>query len=361
MATRSQTLIVYCCDDDRDGNHVINSIPESLIGLISRHVASEHSSRVITCVYDSEKASYHQFSSALGAKLDSNGISYILAPLGCRNHLALISVEGMTCNSCVKLIETTLGASGGVNGVKVSLQSKEAFVQFDPHVTNADTISTAIYDMGFDTIIKKVYTPAPQHSGRRHDSEDVFVEVAIPDVTPSPGEERSEVGVTTCIGVEGMVCKSCVDNIETNVSKVDGVYNVKVSLDEKNAKIIYDPKLLDPNKLAAKIDDLGFEATVSDSSVCVVERSKSPEQGVLRTCYVGIDGMTCKSCVHLIESTLGDKEGVVSVQVSLALKEGTIEYNDALITRDGVTMAIDDMGFIVTYVRGEPASVCVLP
>ena len=352
MADHRHTIVV-CCVGEKDGKDVIKWIPESLVGS---QVSQEPDSRIITCVFDGETASGDHFSTALKAELDPCGVSYVLAALNSANHLALISVEGMTCNSCVKLIETTLGASGGVNGVKVSLQSKEAFVQFDPHVTNADTINTAIYDMGFDTSIKKVYTPAPQPSGSRHDSEDVFVEVVIPDVTPSPGKERSEVGVTTCIGVEGMVCKSCVNNIETNISKVDGVYDVKVSLDEKNARITYDPKLLDPKKLAAKIDDLGFEAKVDDSSVHVVERSKSPEQGVLKTCYVGIDGMTCKSCVHLIESTLGDKEGVVSVQVSLALKEGTIEYNDALITRDGVTTAIDDMGFIVTYVTGEQPS-----
>ena len=156
MAARSQALItVYCCKDD--GNSVINYIPESLEGLASRRVTSEHSSRVITCVYDAEVISGIQFSRLLRAELDSNGIMYILALLGCRNHLALISVEGMICNSCVELIENTLSSSGGINGVKVSLQSKEAFVQFDPMVTDADTINTAIYNMGFDTSIKKVY------------------------------------------------------------------------------------------------------------------------------------------------------------------------------------------------------------
>ena len=156
MAARSQTLIaVYCCEDD--GNRVINYIPENLEGLTSRRVTSEHSSRVITCVYDAEIVPGGQLSSTLKAERDSNGISYILALLGCRNNLALISVEGMTCNSCVELIENTLGSSGGINGVKVSLQIKEAFIQFDPVVTNADAINTAIYDMGFDTSIKKVY------------------------------------------------------------------------------------------------------------------------------------------------------------------------------------------------------------
>ena len=155
MAARSQTLVaVYCCGDD-DGNRVINYIPESLKGLASRRVTSEHSSRLISCVYDAEIVSGDQFSTALKAELDSNGVSYILALLGCRNHLALISVEGMTCNSCVELIEDNIGDR--VNSVKVSLQCKEAFVQFDPVVTNTDAINTAIYEMGFDTSIKKVY------------------------------------------------------------------------------------------------------------------------------------------------------------------------------------------------------------
>ena len=335
------TVIVYCFGQ-KSGDDVVQCIAPSLRGLISRDVLD---SRVISCVYDVAITSQDQFSTSLRTELDSNGVSYALAPLSAQNHVALVSVEGMTCNSCVKLIESTTPMNDGVSGVKVSLAHKEALVQFNPLVTTAEKISTAIYDMGFDTEVRMVYKP-PQ-SSRIPDS--VLVEVESPDLSVALGGEAEY--TCTLINVEGMVCHSCVNNIESNIAKLDGVQEVKVSLSEKNARITYNPKLINPDKLASEIDDLGFEAKVSGSPGGV--SSTSPELGVLKMCCVGIDGMTCHSCVDLIESTLGDMEGVVSVQVSLTLKEGTVEYNDVLVSVDNITTAIDDMGFIVTYVTGE--------
>ena len=345
--------VVYLCGQG-SGEDVIKRLPNSLKGLLSLTPSPESDGRVVSCVIDRGVSTEDQFSIGLRAELDSSGVSYSLAPLSAENHVALISVEGMTCTSCVKLIETTLPSNGGVSGVKVSLECGEAFVQFNPQVTTAEVVSTAIYDMGFDTSLKKVYTPQPlssSTSGSGH----ILVEVEPPPYTTSPSGEE-EVSYT-CIDIEGMTCRSCVLNVQTNVSKLEGVQVVNVSLDEKNAKIKYDPKLISPNRLASEIDNLGFEAKVKGGSVR--ESSKSPELGVLKTCYVGIDGMKCKSCVNLIESTLGDLEGVVSIQVSLALKEGTVEYNDAVVTVGSISKAIDDMGFIITYVTGEYLIFCI--
>ena len=345
MADHS-VLVVFCVGQS-SGEEVV---PANLGGLVSLEVTPEPNRTVVSCVYDVSIASKDKFSSTLRSELDSKGILYDLAPLTSENHVVLISVEGMTCNSCVNLIETTVRSHGGVSGAKVSLEAKEAFVQFNPLVTTAEMISTAIYDMGFDTNIKRVYTPR-QPSGLG----DVSVEIEPPvDLPTSGGEEVCY----TCIAVEGMVCQSCVKNIESNVSKLSGVHEVKVSLEEKSASIAYSPKLINPNKLASEIDDLGFEAKVKDSSGR--ECSKSPVLGVLKKCCIGIEGMKCHSCVNLIESTLGDMKGVVTVQVSLPLKEGTMEYNDALVHVDAITTAIEDMGFIVKYVTGEGYNYSIL-
>ncbi|CAF4389255.1 unnamed protein product, partial [Adineta steineri] len=40
--------------------------------------------------------------------------------------------------------------------------------------------------------------------------------------------------------VNGMTCQSCVKNIERNVGKIDGVKTIKVSLDEKEARVEFD-------------------------------------------------------------------------------------------------------------------------
>ncbi len=71
------------------------------------------------------------------------------------------------------------------------------------------------------------------------------------------------------------------------------------------------------------------------------------------TCTIGIDGMHCHSCVSLIESTVGEMEGVVRVQVFLEKKQGRVEYDGTVVTPEEFRTAIDDMGFMSTFVTGE--------
>ena len=158
--------------------------------------------------------------------------------------------------------------------------------------------------------------------------------------------EKARLGSTdtVTVGVEGMVCKSCVNNIEGNVGKMNGVISVKVSLEEKKAVVEYEPSKVTPRQLCTAIEDLGFEAKLGSG------QNKRIVAGRLN---IGIEGMTCHSCVSLIESTVRELAGVVKVTVSLAKKEAEVEYDETLLRREDLTDAINDTGFTVTYVTGE--------
>lgn len=56
-----------------------------------------------------------------------------------------------------------------------------------------------------------------------------------------------------------MTCTSCVNNIETNISKIKGVLKVDVSLDKKEAIVIYDLSRAHKSVIFDKLDDLGFD------------------------------------------------------------------------------------------------------
>lgn len=60
-----------------------------------------------------------------------------------------LSVEGMTCQHCVKRVTKIIEKGPGVSGVQVSLENKEALFIFDPAVTNVPDIVKAINDFGF--------------------------------------------------------------------------------------------------------------------------------------------------------------------------------------------------------------------
>ena len=147
------------------------------------------------------------------------------------------------------------------------------------------------------------------------------------------------------IQVEGMVCVNCVHNIEQNLSKAEGVNRVSVSLEEKLARVDYDPSLTTPQQLANEIEELGFEATPPSSS---------------DTCTIGVGGMTCGSCVAAIESGLCEMNGVQSVAVSLEKEEAVVVYDASLARTEDFKTAIENMGYTVLENTSMKCFLCLL-
>ena len=57
--------------------------------------------------------------------------------------------------------------------------------------------------------------------------------------------------------------------------------------------------------------------------------------------------MTCGGCVKSIQNALSGRDGVANAAADLDAKLVTIEFDPALIQRDGLVEAIEDAGFDV--------------
>ncbi|CAF1401277.1 unnamed protein product [Rotaria sordida] len=66
----------------------------------------------------------------------------------------VFSVNGMTCQSCVKNIERNVGKIDGVKSVQVSLDDKEAHVEFDSGKTTEQAVIDKITGLGFQAQLK---------------------------------------------------------------------------------------------------------------------------------------------------------------------------------------------------------------
>ena len=64
-----------------------------------------------------------------------------------------VSVKGMTCNSCVKHIESTLSSVSGIGSICVSLEQEKAVVVFNPLEISPEAIAEKIDDMGFEAAV----------------------------------------------------------------------------------------------------------------------------------------------------------------------------------------------------------------
>tara|TARA_R110002094_G_scaffold119921_1_gene114955 strand:- start:69 stop:464 length:396 start_codon:yes stop_codon:yes gene_type:complete len=68
------------------------------------------------------------------------------------------------------------------------------------------------------------------------------------------------VGEVVVVPIEGMSCSACVARVKSTLKKIDGVGDVHVSLEHREAEIRYDPVKVSPETLAQAIKELGYTA-----------------------------------------------------------------------------------------------------
>lgn len=62
---------------------------------------------------------------------------------------ASFEIENMTCATCPITVRTAMNRVEGVETVEVDFETKVAVVNFDPAITNADTIAQASTNAGY--------------------------------------------------------------------------------------------------------------------------------------------------------------------------------------------------------------------
>ena len=61
-----------------------------------------------------------------------------------------INVNGMTCNGCVNSVTNAIKRVAGVENVQVSLDQKQAKVEYDENTASIAKIEAAIADAGYE-------------------------------------------------------------------------------------------------------------------------------------------------------------------------------------------------------------------
>ncbi|ELW65892.1 Copper-transporting ATPase 1 [Tupaia chinensis] len=325
-----------------------------------------------------------------------------------------ISVKGMTCNSCVWTIEQQIGKLDGVHHIKVSLEEKNATIIYDPKLQTPKKLQEAIDDMGFDAILHNA-SPLPVLTDTvfltitasltpqwDHIQSTLLKTKGVADIKISPQQRTAVVTIIpsivsanqiielvpdlsldigtlekksgscedSCMAqtgevmlkmkVEGMTCHSCTSTIEGKIGKLQGIQRIKVSLDNQEATIIYQPHLITVEEIKKQIEALGFPAFIRKQPKYLklgaidIERlkntpvkssegsqQKSPScTSNLTTTFI-IDGMHCKSCVSNIESALSTLQYVSSIVVSLENRSAIVKYNANSVTPETLRKAIE--------------------
>lgn len=116
----------------------------------------------------------------------------------------LIKIEGMMCSNCERHVKDALENIKGIKVEKISYKDKVAIIKADR--INEDEIKEVISKASYEVV----------------------------DIGHKIKEENN---MTKTLKIEGMMCKHCVMHVEEALKKVDGVKNVTVSLENKNAVV----------------------------------------------------------------------------------------------------------------------------
>ncbi|MDH1269984.1 heavy metal translocating P-type ATPase [Rhizobium pusense] len=135
-----------------------------------------------------------------------------------------LSIEGMTCASCVGRVERALKAVPGVADAVVNLATEKASVTTNAPVDRAALVK-AVADVGYE-------------------------------VSESPAVQTA---ASLEVAIEGMTCASCVGRVEKALKAVPGVSNAVVNLATEKATI---QGPADAAAVIAAIENAGYDAKV---------------------------------------------------------------------------------------------------
>uniref|UniRef100_A0A672T155 Copper-transporting ATPase 2 n=1 Tax=Sinocyclocheilus grahami TaxID=75366 RepID=A0A672T155_SINGR len=145
------------------------------------------------------------------------------------------------------------------------------------------------------------------------------------------------------LGVEGMHCGSCVKNITETLSEVVGVNSVFVSLEKGSVDLRFDPSLLTLETVKGLLEEIpqrNFMVSIPGWNSRLNSASIPPQ-----TVTIGIEGMTCNSCVQATEGMVSQRAGVHAIKVNLQEKKAIVTFDSSLTSPEELRAAIEDMGF----------------
>ena len=152
------------------------------------------------------------------------------------------------------------------------------------------------------------------------------------------------------IPVRGMKCQKCVAKVTAALTGLAGVESAEISLDERLARVVFDPNVLDRDSLVTAILQAGFAvreeepvaATSGTTAAVPALHSKNAETARL---IFGLGGMTCANCAATIEKRIGGMTGIVSARVNFATEKLAVDYDASVLDVDAIRRAVEILGY----------------
>jgi Cu+-exporting ATPase len=134
--------------------------------------------------------------------------------------------------------------------------------------------------------------------------------------------------------VTGMYCANCVSTIERNLRKLDGVQSASVNLSSERAVVDFDPQKLGLPNLIARVERAGYGVATGEAELLLKRLADDND-------------------ARRLEKALAQLEGVLDVNVNLALERAYVRYVPTIITQAEIRRAASGAGFEAIELGGE--------
>lgn len=156
-------------------------------------------------------------------------------------------------------------------------------------------------------------------------------------------------------------CESCVKLINMSLEWVEWIIKKDIILDNKEARISYEEKIIGPDYIIAIIKEAWYEAELIkgefpkaisspglvDTPLATVAVS-SPGLNNSAIATLGIEWMHCSSCALLIEKTFKKTSWVNEANINFASERARIKFDPTIITIEDLVSVAEKAGYKAT-------------
>jgi Cu+-exporting ATPase len=156
--------------------------------------------------------------------------------------------------------------------------------------------------------------------------------LAVP-TTPLKREDLKQIDLP----IQGMSCSSCVERIETGLSKLEGIKQASINFAAEKGTVLYDPSRVSVSRIVREVENIGYGTRTEEITIPV-------------------RGMSCASCVEKIETQLRSLPGVTNAQVNFAAEKATVGFIPSIHSTADLRKAIRDIGYEPLEIADTPAA-----
>jgi Cu+-exporting ATPase len=172
---------------------------------------------------------------------------------------------------------------------------------------------------------QKKFQNNPKHNIQSEDSQSDIQGKDKKEAARLTGYHKSDL-LHLDIPIVGMSCASCAVIVEKSLKDVKGVQSASVNFANQKAHVVYNTKQIKTPSLFNTVESAGYQVGGAKMRI-------------------GIQNMSCASCVEKIEKALQKTPGISKASVNLGNNEAYIDYIPELVSQNEIAAVIKEAGY----------------